>query len=408
MAVAERRSSIGWVRVVVAVLLALAVLVPMATVAAWASADNGDARTRIESERRGVEYLRPLTQLLGALAEGQSSAVRGEQIDIQRLEGELAAVELVELRNGAELNTRSRWPILRDSVKELIRNSGSNGQDAYQRWTQAVDLTVALIRRIGDTSLLFVDAEVDSSYLIDAGLLRLPEIIQAAGQLADLGSMTPNLTATDPRAAVLRDRIATHSAQVATGLGNVADASSSGRLGSALLSPLDQFAAASDALAPSVAVASMPPLPDNLAAAAVGVRQSGERLSQTIWAELDRLYVTRLDDLSNRRIEILVLAVFGLVVAVAVALALLVFSRRIRPTLRRRSPAHAAPEDPSASGHGSSLGASLSATFGSEPSGQHGHHHHLGGQPGGMYGGANSDPAVAAVVGPPRSSAGAR
>src|SRR6185312_9443937 len=53
LAVAERRSSMGWVRVVIAVALAVAVLVPMATVAAWASSDNSDARTRIESERRG-------------------------------------------------------------------------------------------------------------------------------------------------------------------------------------------------------------------------------------------------------------------------------------------------------------------------------------------------------------------
>jgi methyl-accepting chemotaxis protein len=375
----------------------------MATVAAWASSDNSDARTRIEAERRGVEYLRPLTQLLGGLVGNQSAAVKGEQVDKQQLEGDLAAVELVELRNGAELSTRSRWPILRDSIKELIRNSGSNGPDAYQRWAQAVDLTVSLIRRIGDTSLLFVDAEIDSSYLIDAGLLRLPEIIQAAGQLADIGQMTPGLRADDARASVLRDRIATNAAQIATGLGNVADASGSGRLGSALLSPLDQFGAASDQLAPSVAVASMPPLPENLAAASVGVQDSAQQLSQTIWAELDRLLVTRLDDFSGRRIQILIVALLGLLVAVAVAVALLVYTRRTLVTPRRRSPAHAAPEDPPSSGTGPSLGASLSATFGNEPPA-----HHLGGQPGGLYTGAHSDPAVAAIVGPPRSSAGAR
>jgi methyl-accepting chemotaxis protein len=397
LAVAERRSSAGWVRVVTAVLLATAVLVPMATVAAWASSDNSDARSRIESERRGVEYLRPLSDLLGALVGGQSAAVRGEQVDNTQLEAALAKVELIEVRNGAELSTRARWPILRDSIKELIRNNGSPGQDAYQRWAQAVDLTVALIRRVGDTSLLFVDSEVDSSYLIDAGLLRLPEIIQAAGQLADLGQMTPGLRADDARAAVLRDRIATSAAQVATGLGNVADASGSGRLGSSLLSPLDQFGAATDALAPSVAVASMPPLPDNLTAAAVGVRESSQRLAQTIWAELDRLLVSRLDDLSNRRIQILAVAVLGLLVAVAVGVALLVFTRRT-PAPRRRSPAHAAPEDPTPPDQGASLGASLSATFGTDQPG------HLAGQ----YAGPGTDPAVAAVVGPPRPPAGVR
>ena len=397
LAVAERRSSVGWVRVVTAVVLAVAVLVPLATVAAWASSDNGDGRTRIEAERLGVDYLRPLTELLGALVTGQSAAVRGEQVDNQQLEARLADVELVELRNGAELSTRSRWPILRDSIRELVRSAGNPGLDAYQRWAQAVDLTVALVRRVGDTSRLFVDAEVDSSYLIDAGLLRLPEIIQAAGQLSDLGHLNPGLSATDPRAAVLRDRIATNAAQVATGLGNVADASSNERVGSALLSPLDQFGAATDQLAPSVAVASMPPLPDNLTAAAVGVRDSSGRLAQTVWAELDRLLVIRLDELSSRRIEILVVSVLGLLVAVAVGVALLALTRRTPATPRRRSPAHAAPEDPTPDG-GQSLGASLSATFGNEPLGQ----------PGGLYTGPHSDPAIAAVVNTPRSTAGAR
>src|SRR5689334_25092971 len=102
----------------------------MATVAAWASSENNDGRARIESERRGVAYLRPLTRLLDALAAGQSAAVRGEQVDNAAVESELAAVELVELRYGAELNSRSRWPTLRDSIKELVQRPGSPGLEA--------------------------------------------------------------------------------------------------------------------------------------------------------------------------------------------------------------------------------------------------------------------------------------
>lgn len=369
----------------------------MATVAAWASSDNGDERSRVQTERRGVAYLRPLTQLLGTLANSQSAAVRGESVDVAQLDADLAAVEQVELREGAELTTRSRWPTLRDSIRELIQRPGSPGLEAYQRWGQAVDLTVALIRRVGDTSRLILDPEIDSSYLVDAALLRLPEIIQAAGQLADIGQMTPGLRADDARAAVLRDRIAVNAAQVATGLGNVADASSSGRVGSALLSPLDQFGAATDALAPSIAVASMPPLPDNLAAASIGVRDSSQRLSQTIWTELDRLLADRIDSSGTRRIRILAVAVLGLLIAVAVGVMLLVFSRRPQQP-RRRSPAHAAPDAPDDGGP--SLGASLSATFANDPPGAHSV------PPGGLYPGA--DPAVTAVVGPPRSPAGAR
>jgi hypothetical protein len=371
-----------------AVLLALAVMAPVAAIATWASADTGDDRQFVEGERRGVAYLQPLTGLLGVLVASQSAAVRGDQVETAALDTELAAVERVEARHGAALNTRTRWPTLRDSIKELSQRPGAPGAEAYQRWGQAVDLTIALIRRVGDTSRLILDPELDSYYLMDAGMIRLPEVTQAAGQLADLAVVNRGLKAEDPRASVLRDRIATNSAAVATGLGKVVDATGSGRVGSAILSPLDQFGAATDALAPSVAVAVMPPLPDNLAAAAVGVRDAAQRLSQTVWTELDRLLVDRMDTFSVRRIQVYSAAALGLLVAILVGV--VVWLRR-RPERRATEP---------------DTGAFASTGRHSTPAGGVSDLH--AGLPYPAYPGPGTDPAVAAIVGSPRAPAGAR
>jgi hypothetical protein len=381
LAVAERGSSTVWVRVVTAVLLALAVAAPIAAIAIWGSEDTVDDRQFAEGERRGVEYLQPLTKLLGVLIASQSAAVRGDQIETAALETELAAVERVEARHGAALSTRSRWPTLRDSIKELSERPGAPGNEAYQRWGQAVDLTVALIRRVGDTSRLILDPELDTYYLMDAGMIRLPEVAQAAGQLSDLAVINRGLKADDARASVLRDRIATNAAAVATGLGKVVDSTSSGRVGSAILSPLDQFGAATDALAPSVAVAVMPPLPDNLAAASVGVRDASQRLSQTVWTELDRILTDRVDFYSVRRIKIYSAAALGLLVAVLVGV---VFWVRRRP--ERATASGPTDEFPSTGRHSSP---------GTEP------------PPGQPYP-AYTDPAVSAIVGSPRAPAGVR
>ena len=388
MAVAERGSSTGWVRVVTAVLLALAVMAPVVAIASWAAADTGDDRQFVEGEQRGVQYLQPLTKLLGVLVASQSAAVRGEQVETAALDAEIAAVERVELRHGSALSTRARWPTLRDSIKELGQRPGAPGNEAYQRWGQAVDLTVALIRRVGDTSRLILDPELDSYYLMDAGMVRLPEVTQAAGQLADLAVVNRGMKAEDPRAAVLRDRIATNSAAVATGLGKVVDATGDGQVGSSILSPLDQFGAATDALAPSVAVAVMPPLPDNLNAAAVGVRDASQRLSQTVWVELDRLLSARLDGFSVRRIQIYSAAALGLLVAILVGIVVWV---------RRRPASAGSPPDTgnfvSTGRHSSPVGLGL------EPP---------PGQPYPAYPDPNNDPAVTAIVGSPRAPAGAR
>lgn len=391
MAVAERGSSAIWIRVVTAVLLALAVLAPVVVIATWASSDTGADRQFAEGERRGVQYLQPLTKLLGVLVASQSAAVRGEQVETAALDNELAAVERVEATHGDALSTKSRWPTLRDSIKELSQRPGAPGAEAYQRWGQAVDLTIALIRRVGDTSRLILDPELDSYYLMEAGMIRLPEVAQAAGQLADLATINRGLNAQDARAAVLRDRVATNSAAIATGLGKVVDSTSSGQVGSAILSPLDQFGAATDALAPSVAVAVMPPLPDNLPAASVGVREAALRLSQTVWTELNRLLTDRVDTLSARRLQIYAGAVVGVLVAVLIGVMFWI----------RRRPAES-PVDDNETDDGSV-----------PPTGRHSSPINLGPEipPGQFYPpypGPGTDPAVSAIVGTPRAPAGAR
>jgi hypothetical protein len=368
----------------------LAVIAPVVVIATWAVGDTGEDVQFVEGEKRGVEYLQPLTKLLGVLVASQSAAVRGEQVETAALDAELAAVERIEARHGSALSTSARWPTLRDSIKELSQRPGAPGNEAYQRWGQAVDLTVALIRRVGDTSKQILDPELDSYYLMDAGMIRLPEITQAAGQLADLAVVNRGLRAEDARAAVLRDRIATNAAAVATGLGKVVDATGDGQVGSSILSPLDQFGAASDALAPSIAVAVMPPLPDNLNAAAVGVRDASQRLSQTVWAELNRLLTSRLDEVSGWRIQIF--SGVGLSLLVAVLVGVVVW-------MRRRPASDGSPPDTgnfvSTGRHSSPVG------LGPEPPPPPG-------QPYPAYPDPNTDPAVTAIVGSPRAPAGAR
>jgi hypothetical protein len=367
----------------------LAVIAPVAVIATWAVGDTGEDVQFVEGEKRGVEYLQPLTKLLGVLVASQSAAVRGEQVEKAALDAELAAVERAELRLGSALSTSARWPTLRDSIKELSERPGAPGAEAYQRWGQAVDLTVALIRRVGDTSRLILDPELDSYYLMDAGMIRLPEVTQAAGQLADLSAINRGaLKPEDPKAAVLRDRIATNSAAVATGLGKVVDATADGEVGSSILSPLDQFGAATDALAPSIAVAVMPPLPDNVNAAAVGVRDASQRLSQTVWVELNRLLTSRLDEVKVWRIQIFAGAALSLLVAILVGIVVWV---------RRRPDSAGSPPD---SGNFVSTGRHSSPVgLGPEPP---------PGQPYPAYPDPNTDPAVSAIVGSPRAPAGAR
>lgn len=385
MAVVEQRSGTGLaLRAVVALAITVAVIAPVLTVASWAAQDTGTSLAFVESERRGIEYLRAATRLLGELVKAQSAAVGGEPVDTSRLQTELTAVEGVDAKLGDDLNTRPRFVEVRNAVRDLTQQPGGAGLEAFQRWSKAVDLTIALARRVGDTSKLILNPNLDSYYLMDAGLLRLPDIIQGAGQLADLLTITAGKRTPldEVRAAVARDRIATAAAAVNLGLGKVVDVTGSRRVSSALLAPVDQFGAAVDALAPPVAVAMMPPLPDNVAAAAVGVRDSALRLSDVVLGELDALLADRGDDLSTRRVYIALAAAVGVLVGAAVGV--LAWRRRRGADRGDRGAAPSAGR-PGGSGHA-----------GYSPYAQ------------GSLGAAAQDPAVAAFGGPPRAPVGTR
>src|SRR6186997_1975353 len=99
--------------------MALAVIVPVIVVTAWAASDASASANIATSEQRGVRYLQPLTRLLTVLVTAQGAAVRGEPVDGAAVQSQINGVEKVERQYGSDLSTSARWPTLRDSIKEL-------------------------------------------------------------------------------------------------------------------------------------------------------------------------------------------------------------------------------------------------------------------------------------------------
>ena len=169
---------------VVAVLLA-ALLLPYGVVAArlWIRAD--DDRTVALLERAGVAYIGPLTRLIGATADAQTAAVAGGRVNVARVREAIAAVNAVEDRYGTMLGTTTRWIALRDRL-ETDLSAPPTGVSAYRAFSPDLDLELALVARVADTSTLILDARLDSYYLMDSTVLRLPQLLVNIGRLSDL------------------------------------------------------------------------------------------------------------------------------------------------------------------------------------------------------------------------------
>jgi len=275
-------------------------------------------------ERHGVAYLRPLTRLVGELTAAQSAAVRGAAVDTVALNAAVVAVSEVDRTDGPPLRTQQRWTDLRAAIDKVgkQRPTGPGALDAY---ADVVALATDLARKVGDTSKLILDPELDSYYLMDAAMLQLPAVLTAAGLAADLAYLTADRGKDDQLpyegfidVAVARQQVATATEATSTGIRKALDATQRGALGANLTEPLDAFRAAADQLVPPAALRQATPTGNSstISAAAQKIRATAVPLAAAVLTELDALLAVRQDHLASQRIYALGAAGAGVALAV--------------------------------------------------------------------------------------------
>jgi methyl-accepting chemotaxis protein len=156
-------------------------------------------------ELRGDKYLRPLSKLLVHL-ELHRGFVRTDDPQIGRTE-ELIDEDFAELlevdreladdlqTTSAALSARDRGAAIPSRLQEAWESVKLNGTDAAHR--ELVDNIRLLITHVGDSSKLILDPDLDTYYVMDALLLKEPEII---AQLSNLDELVASLDADDDTA----------------------------------------------------------------------------------------------------------------------------------------------------------------------------------------------------------------
>ncbi|AEV84424.1 methyl-accepting chemotaxis sensory transducer [Actinoplanes sp. SE50] len=133
-------------------LVAVVLLLPLGFVT-WGYVDIQRGQVRFSStERDGVAYLRPLLDL--TVHAGDATPER------------IAAVDAVDARYGAAFESTQLW-----TTAKAALGSG-----------QATDALLALINRVSDKSNLTLDPDLDSYYVMDALVFRLPLLLSSVHQ----------------------------------------------------------------------------------------------------------------------------------------------------------------------------------------------------------------------------------
>jgi methyl-accepting chemotaxis protein len=319
--------------------IALVFTIPLATTTWFLLEEQSIKIEFARSELRGDEYLRPASELLQAVTAHRSALHAGDRAAATAgaVEAALAELAAVDERLAGHLETTAEGLQARDRAGSLPaalaatwdEAAASDPGDAEAALDEMALAVRALITHVGDTSQLILDPDLDTYYVMDAFLLRMPEVVSRAHVVAD-GLVDQAEAGAEPtpelmgEAALLAQHATAVVDDIATSIREAPAFSGSATL-DVLTAPAARTAEAATALA---ALATSDEVPDAGAVreALTGVETATAALWPALLDEQDAMLEVRLDgDLGRQRN-----AFVSVLVAVAVSAVLtLLVARRI-------------------------------------------------------------------------------
>jgi len=153
--------------------------VPIALLAYFLVSNIREQVAFSSKEISGGQYTAALNNLLASVLEGRDSAVTGAQPPQITPEQSLAELEKIEQRLGGELATKERFAAIKSGVSAAQEGKGASDRkrpDAYE--ALSADLLETIVQ-VSDNSNLTLDPDIDSYYLMDSLITKLPPLAEA-------------------------------------------------------------------------------------------------------------------------------------------------------------------------------------------------------------------------------------
>jgi methyl-accepting chemotaxis protein len=306
------------------VLIGLVLLAPLAYVGQAYLGDKGAAIEFNAKERVGVEYVGPTATLLGDLVRLRTVAVLSASGDAEATTALASAKEAVakdivllaevDSRLGGTLRTTEQWTELKGAIEKATATTFAASADASAAYNPLTEGARNLIVTAGNYSNLILDPDLDSYYLMDNVINKLPQLGDDVGRAGDL-QVAGSATATD--FAVLSGTVkATVDLQKAgfdTAFGNTGD----GGLAPALTGLVDSATSTTDAVLKGLRAAGEGSA-DAKAASAGSAAAAGSvfELYQASLPRLDSLIEVRIDKMTAQKRRVILGSILGALLAI--------------------------------------------------------------------------------------------
>jgi len=185
------------------ILVGLLLSVPLAVILYLQSSSASERALFNSRERMGVAYLTPVTHFLHqlqlrrilevAVLKGETNLQAAIEQATARADDAAAQVDALDSRLGPVLGTTEEWRSIRQSWNKLkMRPPTEAGGVDLVHGQLTASVVDRLLRRVGNYSNLILDPDLDSYWLMDALVIKLPSLAETVSRatttsLATLG-----------------------------------------------------------------------------------------------------------------------------------------------------------------------------------------------------------------------------
>ena len=180
-------------------LIGLIILLPFAIILYQRLSELNEGIELVKKERMGVTYNMLLLDIMPDIQKHRDTAAvflsgevffKDEYLAIQsHLEQDIQIIDVTDKAYGPALKTTEKWQAVKAKWAELNKSGLSlNSEENFKSHTLLIEDMLSLISHIGETSNLRFDSELDSYYLIEAVVYKLPALSEYLGQARAIGS----------------------------------------------------------------------------------------------------------------------------------------------------------------------------------------------------------------------------
>jgi PAS domain S-box-containing protein len=180
-------------------LVSLAFILPVIALLTLLIMEKNKAINFAEAEITGVEYIKPIRQLISdvAIHRGMTNTLlNGNEtfrnklpVVSENISKDIQRIDRIDVRLGAALKTEKPWRAVKSGWSQLGENALQLSADqSFTSHSELIKSIISLITHVGDTSNLILDPDLDSYYLMDIMVLRLPQLSNELGIIRGLGA----------------------------------------------------------------------------------------------------------------------------------------------------------------------------------------------------------------------------